>query len=100
MAKNTVLWTPIHPVPIIHLYTATSDDPIWLLQKHEYFHSERILLEKMQHENEFFMTVYLVWSKPDNWTLKQCHKFTVMSHSSSESLAEWYLQSDYMVMHQ
>ena len=38
---------------------------------------------KIQHENEFFMVVYPVWSKPDNWVLKQCHKFTVMAHSSS-----------------
>ena len=53
---------------------------------------------KIQHENYFFMVVYPVWSKPDNWALKQCHKFTEMAHSSSESLAEWCLQSDYIGM--
>ena len=43
MTKNTVLWTPIHPAPDIHI--ATSEDPISLWQKHDYFHSERMLLE-------------------------------------------------------
>ena len=43
MTKNTVLWTPIHPVP--NIYIATSEDPISLLQKHDYFHSEMMLLE-------------------------------------------------------
>ena len=77
-------------------YIATPKDPISLLQKHDYFHSERCYWNKIQHENYFFMVVYPVWSKPDNWALKQCHKFTEMAHSSSESLAEWCLQSDYI----
>ena len=40
MAKNTVLWTPIHPMPDSPLRR-----PNLLWQKNDYFHSERMLLE-------------------------------------------------------
>ena len=73
MAKNTILWTPIQSLCLISIYIPLRRPNFTVAKTWLFSLWKDVTGIKYNTKINLFMVVYPVWSKPDNWALKQCH---------------------------